>query len=87
MNFWPVCAWLGSFFLAICALPQVYKTFKTKDVSSLSFAMLWTWTLGCLFALVFGLHAKVPAAIITSYIVNGGAALALTVAFLMYRKK
>lgn len=84
---WSIVAWLGSFFLATCALPQVYKTFKTKDVSSLSFAMLWTWTLGCLFALLFGLHQHLPVQIITSYIVNGCAALALTMAFVMYRKK
>lgn len=84
---WTIIGWLGSFFLAICALPQVYKTYKTRDVSSISFSMLWTWVLGCMFALAFGLHKGVHAAIITSYIINGGAALSLVVAYMMYRKK
>lgn len=86
-HFWNMIGWLGSFFLIICAFPQVYQTFKTKNVTGLSFMMLVTWSLGCFFALTYGIHGHVPIPIVLSYIVNGAAAFLLVVAFIKYRKK
>ncbi len=39
-------------------LPQVYKTWKTKDVSSLSLPMLLIFFIGILFWLAYGILEK-----------------------------
>jgi uncharacterized protein with PQ loop repeat len=43
--------WIGSVFFAICALPQVIKTYKTKRVDDISALFLWLWFLGEVFTL------------------------------------
>lgn len=38
--------WIGNILFAICAFPQVVKTFKTKRTQDLSVLFLWLWFLG-----------------------------------------
>ncbi len=38
--------WLGAFLFAICALPQVIKTWKTKKAGDLSWMFLLFWLFG-----------------------------------------
>jgi uncharacterized protein with PQ loop repeat len=38
--------WIGSVLLAICAVPQVLKTWKTKKADDLSWLFLIFWLLG-----------------------------------------
>jgi len=38
--------WIGAFFFAICAIPQVIQTWKTKKVDGLSGLFLLFWLSG-----------------------------------------
>jgi uncharacterized protein with PQ loop repeat len=38
--------WIGAFFFAVCAIPQVLKTWKTKKAGDLSGWFLAFWLLG-----------------------------------------
>lgn len=38
--------WIGAFLFAICALPQVIKTWKTKKADELSWLFLIFWLFG-----------------------------------------
>ncbi len=41
--------WLGAFFFAICAIPQVVKTYRTRKTEDLSWLFLLFWFLGEIF--------------------------------------
>ncbi|MCG8332762.1 MAG: PQ-loop repeat-containing protein [Chitinophagales bacterium] len=43
--------WLGSFLFAVCALPQVIQTFRTKKSDDLNSLFLLMWFLGEVFTL------------------------------------
>ena len=45
--------WLGSAALSICALPQAYRTYKTKNTDGISFAYLTLWLKGEIFTLFY----------------------------------
>ncbi len=46
-----IVGWMGSILFAICALPQVIHTFKTKKVDDLNEFFIWLWFLGEVFTL------------------------------------
>lgn len=41
-----VIGWIGAFLFAICAIPQVVKTWNTKKAGDLSMLFLVFWLLG-----------------------------------------
>lgn len=45
--------WVGSICLAICGLPQVYKSWKTKRADDISMLFLILWGLGELLTLIY----------------------------------
>lgn len=49
-------------------LPQVYKTWKTKDVSSLSLTMLVMFIIGIVCWLIYGILKKSPSMIFANSI-------------------
>ncbi|MRT93228.1 PQ-loop repeat-containing protein [Ancylomarina sp. 16SWW S1-10-2] len=44
-----IIGWMGSILFAICGLPQVIHTFKTKKVDDLNELFIWLWFLGEVF--------------------------------------
>ncbi len=48
-----IIGWMGSILFAICALPQVIHTFKTKKTDDLSELFLWLWFWGEVFTLCY----------------------------------
>ncbi|SDW23318.1 MtN3 and saliva related transmembrane protein [Lutibacter oricola] len=64
-------------------IPQVYKTWKTKDVSSLSLTMYLVFFTGIVLWLIYGIHLK-SLAMIVSNIVTGILAIMLIVFKLVY---
>jgi MtN3 and saliva related transmembrane protein len=48
-----VLGWIGAFLFAICAVPQVVKTWKTKSAGDLSWLFLLFWLLGELLTLFY----------------------------------
>lgn len=84
--------WIGNILFAICGLPQVIKTYKTKRVGDLSALFLWMWLLGELLTFVYILsgdwktgHIHFP--LYFNYIVNIFMACYLVYAKYTYNKK
>ena len=48
-----VIGWMGSILFAICALPQVIHTYKTRKTDDLNELFLWLWFLGEVFTLCY----------------------------------
>lgn len=44
---------MGAFFFAICAFPQVYQVWKTKETKALSLSFLIFWALGEVFSFIY----------------------------------
>ncbi len=51
--------WLGSTMFAICGLPQVIKTWRTKKAGDLSSLFLWLWFWGEIFTLIYILYGDI----------------------------
>ena len=54
--------WVGNILFAICGIPQVIKTYKSKSAKDLSIIFLWLWFWG---ELLTGIY------IVNSDIING----------------
>lgn len=61
-------------------LPQVYKTWKTKDVSGLSLPMLIMFFVGVFLWLVYGVYKESPS------MISANAVTVVSAFFLMYFK-
>jgi uncharacterized protein with PQ loop repeat len=84
--------WIGNILFAICGLPQVIKTYKTKRAGDLSALFLWMWLLGELLTFIYVLtgdwgtgHIHIP--LYFNYIVNMFMACYLVYAKYSYQKK
>ncbi len=78
--------WIGNILFAICGIPQVIKTFKTKSVKDLSTLFLWLWFAGEVFTFIYIINGDRETGIIHlplyfNYIVN-----ILMACFLIYAK-
>ena len=49
--------WIGSLSLSICAVPQVYHTYRTKQTVGLSWLFLLLWFFGEVFTLAYILYS------------------------------
>lgn len=79
--------WLGAALFAICALPQVVKTFKTKKADDLSWLFLLLWFFGEIFTFAYLIvdDFKIGTThfpLYINYVFN-----TLMVVYLMYAKK
>ena len=45
--------WIGNILFAICGIPQVIKTYRTKSAKDLSVLFLWLWFAGELLTFVY----------------------------------
>ncbi len=45
--------WVGNILFAICGLPQVIKTFRTKSANDLSVLFLWLWFWGEILTFIY----------------------------------
>jgi uncharacterized protein with PQ loop repeat len=52
-NFIEAIGWFGNLILSIGVIPQVYKTWKTHDVSSFNWTFLLMWALGVFFTFIY----------------------------------
>lgn len=53
MEFFESIGWLGNIVLSIGVIPQVYKTWKTHDVSSFSWSFLLMWCIGVFLTFIY----------------------------------
>jgi uncharacterized protein with PQ loop repeat len=84
--------WIGNILFAICGIPQVIKTYKTKKVGDLSTLFLWMWLLGEMLTFIYILsgdwgtgHIHFP--LYFNYVVNIFMACYLVYAKYTYHKK
>jgi uncharacterized protein with PQ loop repeat len=45
--------WIGNILFAVCGVPQVIKTFRSKSAKDLSILFLWLWLAGELLTLIY----------------------------------
>ena len=60
MNYIEIIGFIAAISTTVAFLPQVYKTWKTKDVSGLSLPMLFIFFVGVLMWLIYGFLKNSP---------------------------
>ena len=78
--------WIGNILFAICGIPQVIKTYKSKSVKDLSALFLWMWFAGELLTFIYIIVGDLETAtfhfpLYFNYMVN-----VFMVCFLIYAK-
>ena len=58
IDFYEVIGLVAAFITTASFLPQVFKTYKTKDTSGLSLTMYTTFFIGIVLWLIYGIHLK-----------------------------
>ena len=53
MEFFEAIGWLGNVVLSISVIPQVWKTYKSHDVSSFSWSFILMWCGGVMLTFVY----------------------------------
>jgi len=48
-----IIGWIGNILFAICGIPQVIKTFRSKSAKDLSLLFLWLWFSGELLSFIY----------------------------------
>ena len=75
MNNIEIIGFAAAFLTTAAFLPQVYKTWKTKDVSALSMPMLLMFITGIILWLVYALYIDSPSMIVANTITTGSSVL------------
>ena len=65
-----IIGWAGSILLALCAIPQAYKSFKERQTSDISASFLWMWFLGEWLAVIYVFFEKYSLPLILNYSCN-----------------
>jgi MtN3 and saliva related transmembrane protein len=81
-----IIGYMAGFLTTISLVPQVIKTLKTKSANDLSLGMLWTFNLGILFWLAYGMLTVDKPLILWNAITMFMALLILTLK-IRYRQK
>ena len=61
--------WIGSACMAICSLPQAYKSIRDKNSRGVSIGMIILWFLGELFTFIYVLPIR-DYPLLTNYAIN-----------------
>lgn len=80
MDYTEIIGFSAAILTTAAFLPQVYKTWKTKDVSGLSLPMLVMFFVGVFLWLVYGVYKE------SSSMISANAVTVLSAFFLMYFK-
>lgn len=65
-----ILGWAGSILLALCAIPQAYKSFSEKQTSDISPSFLWMWFIGEWMAMVYVFFEKYSLPLLLNYAAN-----------------
>ena len=84
--------WTGNILFAICGLPQVIKTYRSKRAHDLSALFLWLWFLGEILTFVYIIAGDLQSdtlhiPLYFNYTVNTAMAVYLLFAKYTYHKK
>lgn len=75
LNFIEIIGFIAAILTTSAFLPQVYKTWKTKDVTGLSLPMLVIFFVGIIAWLVYGFYKNSPSMIMANTITLGSSFL------------
>ena len=75
MDYIEIIGFAAAFLTTAAFLPQVYKTWKTKDVSALSLPMLIMFIIGITLWLVYAFYIRSPSMIVANAITIGSSIL------------
>ncbi len=59
MEFFEAIGWVGNIVLSIGVIPQVWKTWRTHDVSSFSWMFLLSWCSGVIMVFIYLAHNNI----------------------------
>lgn len=62
--------WAGSLLLALCAIPQAYKSYTEKRTVGVSIVFLWMWLAGEVMAAIYVYWEKYSLPLMLNYISN-----------------
>ncbi len=84
--------WFGNIILSIGVIPQVYQTWKTRDVSSFNWPFLLMWAFGVLFTFIYIAYGDIEKGeyqwpLWLNYLVNIFATFYLVFAKFLFGKK
>ena len=68
MDSFEIVGFIAAFLTTLSFVPQVYKTWKTKEVADLSLVMYLAMFAGVSLWLVYGIHMKSPSMIVANSI-------------------
>ena len=68
LNFYEIIGLLAAFITTASFLPQVFKTYKTKDTSGLSLTMYIVFFIGIVLWLIYGIHLNSLPMILANFI-------------------
>lgn len=66
MDSFEIVGFIAAFLTTISFVPQVYKTWKTKEVADLSIVMYLAMFAGVGLWLVYGIHIKSPSMVVAN---------------------
>jgi len=92
MEFFEGIGWIGNIVLSIGVIPQVWKTWRTHDVSSFSWSFLLMWCSGVILTFIYIAHDNFIAGdyqwpLWLNYLVNIAGTVYLVYAKAAYSKK
>ena len=83
-----VIGWFYTLCFAICYIPQIYKSLKTKKVDDVSVTLFMLSLTGYIAAIVYTLgEIGLNIILITNYIFGSLCSLIMIITFFFYRKK
>jgi uncharacterized protein with PQ loop repeat len=59
MEFFEGIGWIGNIALSIGVIPQVWKTWRSHDVSSFSWSFLLMWCIGVFMVFIYIVHDNI----------------------------
>lgn len=78
---------IGALLLSFSSAPQLYKTFKTKDISGLSLNMLLLWGFGCALMGIYVLGTSRQLPLLLNYAFNTTLVFLNIVLYFKYKPK
>jgi MtN3 and saliva related transmembrane protein len=77
---------LGAVLLSLSSAPQLYKTYKTKDITGLSLNMLLLWAFGCAFMGIYVVYTSRQMPLLINYAFNTTLVFSNIVLYFKYKK-
>jgi MtN3 and saliva related transmembrane protein len=78
---------LGALLLSFSSAPQLYTTFKTKDVTGLSLNMLLLWGVGCLLMGIYVVFTSAQMPLVINYSLNTALVFTNIILYFKYRPR